>query len=86
MAAELQQMLVDADMHKLDILEMEAQMLRQASVTGKMEEAKRVVQRNKRLKDNERTWPYQGEYWADELGYYRVKSKPECPASMFQAN
>ena len=86
MAAELQQMLIDADMHKLDILEMEAQMLRQASVTGKMEEAKRVIQRNKRLKVDERTWPYQGEYWADEIGYYRIKSKPECPASMFQAN
>ncbi|MGC6510996.1 MAG: hypothetical protein ACON4U_21450 [Myxococcota bacterium] len=84
MAAELQQMLADAEMHKLDILEMEAQMLRQASITGKMEDAKRVIQRNKRLKNNERTWPYQGEYWADELGYYRIKSKPECPASMFQ--
>jgi tetratricopeptide (TPR) repeat protein len=84
MAAQLQEMLNDADMHKLDILEMEAQMLRQASVTGKMEEAKRVIQRDKRLLNNERTWPYQGEYWADEIGYYRIKSKPECPNSMFR--
>ena len=53
MAAQLQQMLIDADMHKLDILEMEAQILRQASVTGKMEDAKRVIQRNKRLRNNE---------------------------------
>lgn len=84
MSAQLQEMLTDADMHKLDILEMEAKMLRQASITGKMEEAKRVVQRNKRLLRNERTWAFQGEYWADEVGYYRIKSKPECPANMFQ--
>ncbi len=24
-------------------------------------------------------WPFQGEYWVDELGYYRYRIKNECP-------
>lgn len=26
-----------------------------------------------------RVWPYEGEVWADELGYYRGIAQPECP-------
>ena len=27
---------------------------------------------------------WQGEYWADELGYYRIDTKPECPENMMR--
>ena len=82
MRDNLQSMISSAEISKLSILGMEQQMLERASVTGKMEEAKRQVTRKKRLKKNEIVWEYEGEYWADEVGYYRVTTKSECPASM----
>ena len=82
MAADLQDMLSSTDISKLDILDMETQMLERAAQTGKLEEAKRQVKRNKRIKKGEEVWPYEGEYWADEVGYYQVNTKSECPASL----
>ncbi len=82
MATDLQEMLTSTDISKLDILDMETQMLERAAMTGQLEEAKRQVKRNKRLKKGEQVWPYEGEYWADEVGYYRVNTKSECPASL----
>lgn len=82
MADDLQEMLSSTDISKLDILDMETQMLERAAVTGELEEAKRQVKRSKRLKKGELVWPYEGEYWADEVGYYQVNTKSECPASL----
>jgi hypothetical protein len=45
-----------------------------------MAKSREVVQRGKSVKKNERLWPYEGELWADELGYYRIQAKPDCPA------
>ena len=63
---------------------METQMLNRAAQTGKMEDAKRQVRRTKRIRSGELVWEYQGELWADELGYYRVNTKSECPASLME--
>jgi hypothetical protein len=82
MSSDLQEMLSSTEISKLDILDMEVQMLQRAAVTGELEEAKRQVKRNKRLKKGELVWPYEGEYWADEIGYYQVNTKSECPASL----
>ena len=82
MATDLQEMLNSTDISKLDILEMETQMLQRAAVTGELEDAKRQVKRTKRIKTGDLVWPYEGEYWADEVGYYQVNTKSECPASL----
>lgn len=81
-ATELKQMLGGTELTKLDILELETQMLEQASLDGKMEETRRTAKRKKRRKTSQQIWPYEGEIWADELGYYQVKTKSECPASL----
>jgi xanthine dehydrogenase molybdopterin-binding subunit B len=76
--------MISLEISKLDILDMETQMLNRAAQTGKMEDAKRQVRRNKRIRSGELVWEYQGEMWADEVGYYRVNTKSECPASMME--
>ena len=81
MSSDLQEMLSSTEISKLDILDMEVQMLQRAAVTGDLEEAKRQVKREKRLRTGDLVWPYEGEYWADEVGYYQVNTKSECPAS-----
>jgi tetratricopeptide (TPR) repeat protein len=81
-ADDLSMMLNDSQMSKLDLLQMETQMYTRAAVTGKAPEARRTVNRNLRLKKGYQTWPFEGEYWMDELGYFRIKSKPECPAGL----
>ena len=82
MEAELSGMLDNAEMNKLDILQMEARMYERASYTGVMETAKKTVDREVRVKQGYRLWPYEGEYWADEVGWFRVDTKAECPESM----
>ena len=83
-AQNLKNQMVSLEISKLDILDMEGQMLNRAAETGKMEEARRQVKREKRIQSSELVWEYQGEYWADELGYYRLNTKSDCPASITQ--
>lgn len=80
MADELQSMLDAADISRLDMMDMERRLYSQAANTGEMAKTREVVQRGKATKKNERSWPYEGEVWADELGYYRIQAKPDCPA------
>ena len=75
-------MLGDTEIFTLDILRMKTMLYEQAAATGKMAEAARTVTREERLRKGWREWPYEGEVWADELGYYRVTAVPECPAGM----
>ena len=82
-ADQLQNQITSLQISKLDILDMETQLLNQAADRGKMEETKRQVKREKRIKSGEMVWEYQGEYWADEVGYYRLNTKSECPASLY---
>ncbi|MFZ5477184.1 MAG: tetratricopeptide repeat protein [Myxococcota bacterium] len=76
------QMLADTEIFGLDILRMKTQLFEQAANIGKMPTAERNVKREDRLRKGWREWPFEGEIWADELGYYRVTAEPECPASM----
>lgn len=83
-ADQLQNQITSLQISKLDILDMETQMLNRAAETGKMEDTKRQVRREKRLRSGEVVWEYQGEYWADEVGYYRLNTKSDCPASLYK--
>ena len=75
-------MLQDTEIARLDILRLETQLYEQAAVLGEMEEARRLAQRQLRVPRGQQRWAYEGEYWADELGYYRVMAKPVCPSSL----
>jgi hypothetical protein len=84
MAAELREMLQAAELSALDMLDFETRLYSQAAARGDMLDAREVVNRKSRVKANQRAWPWEGEYWADEVGYYRIESEPDCPASMRQ--
>ena len=84
METELTEMLGNSDVTKLDLMQMESRLYERASFTGKLPEAKRRVKRRVRARVTERLWDWQGEYWADEIGYYKIDSKPECPENLIQ--
>ena len=67
---------------KLDIMQMETRLYEQAANLGAMPEPPRKVSRSLRLERGYLYWPWEGEYWADEVGYYRVDAKPDCPAAL----
>jgi tetratricopeptide (TPR) repeat protein len=78
----LNNMLADTEMARLDILRLETRLYERAAGAGEMEEARNVAQRQLRIPPGHLSWPFQGEFWADELGYYRVNAISECPESM----
>jgi tetratricopeptide (TPR) repeat protein len=80
--ATIGQMLADTQIFTLDVLRMKTELYAQAAATGKMPDAARTVKRDDKIRKGWHEWPFEGEIWADELGYYRVDSTPECPASM----
>lgn len=79
---ELGQMLQDSELSKLDILQMEARFFERASQIGEMPDARETVRRDVRARRNQLYWPWQGEYWADEAGYYKLNAAPECPGGL----
>lgn len=84
MADELSQMMDDVEISKLDMMDFERRLFQAASARGEMLDTRDTVQRTKRVRANERYWPWEGEYWADEVGYYRINAKPDCPQGMSQ--
>jgi hypothetical protein len=78
----LNNMLADTEMARLDILRLETRLYERAAGAGEMEGARATAQRRLRLPPGHLSWPFQGEFWADELGYYRVNAISECPESM----
>lgn len=75
-------MLADTEIARLDILRLETKLYEQAATLGEMEKAKRLAQRKMRVPRGHQRWAFQGEYWADELGYFRVTAQPVCPSSL----
>ena len=81
--AELDTMLADIEITRLDLLSMEQQMYERAAVEGSIEQGSGRKGRDKRRdKKATREWPWQGEYWADELGWYQLNTAPNCPESL----
>jgi len=82
---ELSESLTNSEIFILDILRMKQQMYEQSARAGKELEAAKTVKRTERLRKGYAEWPFEGEFWEDELGYYRVDVTPEFPASMRQS-
>ncbi|MFT7520249.1 MAG: tetratricopeptide (TPR) repeat protein, partial [Kiritimatiellia bacterium] len=80
---ELKAMLSNVQITKLDMMQYETTMYERAAQVGELEGGDRIGQLRKlRNKSSVRVWPYQGEVWADELGYYRITARPDCPESL----
>ncbi len=79
---ELGEMLTNVEISKLDMMQFETRLYEQAAVTGQLADKERRVMRTDRVRKGWLYWPYQGEFWADELGYYKVNAIPECPAGL----
>ncbi|MEC7984122.1 MAG: hypothetical protein VX278_03090 [Myxococcota bacterium] len=77
--AQIEGMIENFEFTKTDILERQQRILKRASVTGEIPEARRKAKRGFRTARKHFVWPYQGEEWADELGYFQIKTKDECP-------
>ncbi|MCO4745997.1 MAG: hypothetical protein KC912_14475 [Proteobacteria bacterium] len=81
--SELNEMLQDIEITKLDLLDLEKRLYQSASVTGDLGMGNPLGDiRELRRKRGHQVWPFQGEYWADEVGYYRVTARPECPVDL----
>ncbi|NCG18213.1 MAG: hypothetical protein GWP91_04270 [Rhodobacterales bacterium] len=81
---DLKQMLEGIELTRLDLLNLEAEMYERASATGKLDFGDRVgkLRDMRKRKKNAQVWPFEGEYWADELGWYQLDARPDCPATM----
>ena len=79
---ELTDMLQSIEITKLDLLSLEQQMYERAAATGVLDQGSGRKRRDRDVRKGFREWAFQGEYWADELGYYVMNTTPECPESL----
>jgi tetratricopeptide (TPR) repeat protein len=82
MEARLAQMLADAEINKLDMMQMEQRLYEMSAARGEGVKSRETVSRSKRIKPGYRYWPWEGESWQDELGYFRITAKPDCPMGL----
>lgn len=81
---ELASMLQGIEITRLDLLNLETQMYERAAATGVLDYGNHIgkLKELKRTKRGYRVWPWQGEYWADELGWFVFNARPDCPESL----
>jgi hypothetical protein len=77
---ELNGLLKDAQMLKLSLLSAE-QDLYEAAAAGNVPHENRSRKRLRRRwpSGDRQVWPFDGEYWVDELGHYQSRVTPLCP-------
>ncbi len=84
----MQRQLVDyigqAEVYKLEMLSQKRRLL-EAAAGGRVQELVRMRQRGFRVPPGYNTWPFEGEYWVDELGWYQVDTLDECKEILNQA-
>ena len=73
-----------AEVYKLEMLT-KKQRLFEAAATGRVQDLIRMRQRGFRQPPGYVMWPFEGEYWVDELGYYQVDTLDECKEILDQA-
>ncbi len=81
---ELDGFLSGLEITRLDLLALETKMYEQAAATGVLDYGANVdrLKQLRKTKKGYRVWPWQGEYWADELGWFVFSAAPDCPESM----
>jgi tetratricopeptide (TPR) repeat protein len=66
-----------AEIYKLEMLT-KKQRLFEAAASGRIQDMIRLRQRGFRQPPGYVTWPFEGEFWMDELGWYQVDTLDEC--------
>jgi len=81
---ELTEMLEGVQMTRLDIINLEAQMYERAAATGALDYGDSIgkLRDLKKRRSRSWVWPFEGEFWVDELGYYQIDARPDCPSGM----
>lgn len=84
--SELKDMLEGIELTRLDLLNLETEMYEKAAATGTLDYGDKLGKLRQMRKNRKgfRVWPYNGEFWADELGWYVIDARPDCPESMAQ--
>ena len=72
----LQQTILATELAQLDMLTQQVNLF-EAAAAGRVTPPKQK-KRRWTLPDDRRVWPFEGEYWVDELGYYQVTTLSEC--------
>lgn len=82
--AELTDLLSNIELTRVDLLSLEADLYQRAAATGEapMAQAEGLAARKELRRKGKHVWPFQGEYWIDELGSYQVRTRSECPESL----
>jgi tetratricopeptide (TPR) repeat protein len=69
-------------MTQVDTVSLEIDTYRRGEITAELEEQQRELQRSGGLQVNvdeeHQMWPFDGEYWRDELGFYRQQVTSQC--------
>lgn len=81
---QLASMLTNIEITRIDLLSLETEMYQRAAATGVLDYGDHVGQLRDMRKRRKgwRVWPWQGEYWADEVGWYVFTARPDCPDTM----
>ncbi len=73
----------NVEITRLDMMQLEATLYERAAVTGDTGLGDKVGRlRKTKAQRNVRNWPFEGEIWADELGYYRYELRSDCPMEL----
>jgi tetratricopeptide (TPR) repeat protein len=82
---ELADLLTGIELARIDILQLSSRMYERAAATGEAVEHGDRIGKLRELRKRQKgydVWPFEGEYWADELGWYQVDARSDCPESM----
>ncbi len=81
---DLKEMLEGIELTRLDLLNLETEMYERAAAKGELDYGDKVgkLRDMRKRKKNAQVWPFEGEFWADELGWYQIDARPDCPATM----
>ncbi len=67
----------EAEIYKLEMISSRRRLL-EAAAGGRVQDMIRMRQRGFRVPPGYVEWPFEGEYWLDELGWYQVDTLDEC--------
>jgi tetratricopeptide (TPR) repeat protein len=77
MLVTLQEHLGNAELYKVEMITSQKN-LYDAAYQGRLAEKIQARQLDRDVPDGFRFWPFEGEYWVDELGWYEINTVNEC--------
>ncbi len=80
---QLTEMLADIELTRVDLLTYQSDLYTQAIGTGTTQILEDPSGRLRALhKKGKEVWPFEGEYWLDEVGYYHIDAGSACPTKL----